>query len=66
VPAADVDFIAAVGGTATGVKHPKLRDLVPADLLHYTSIEAELCGFDAPGANEAGPRVPARARVYWL
>ena len=42
----DIDVVQTVGRSATGVKHPKLRDLVRPDLLHYADIEADLRGFD--------------------
>jgi uncharacterized protein YbjT (DUF2867 family) len=44
---ADVARVQTVGRTATGVQHPKLREIVHEDLSHYASIEAELVGFDA-------------------
>ena len=44
---ADVQRVQTIGRTATGVRHPKLRELVHADLLSYASIEGELSGFDA-------------------
>jgi uncharacterized protein YbjT (DUF2867 family) len=43
----DVHLVQTVGRSATGVKNPKLREIVHSDLLHYTEIEAELRGFDA-------------------
>jgi uncharacterized protein YbjT (DUF2867 family) len=33
--------------SATGVSHPKLREIVHADLTNYAPIESELSGFDA-------------------
>lgn len=44
--APDVQRVLAVGRTATGVRHPKLREAVQKDLLHYTN-EADFSGFDA-------------------
>jgi len=44
--AADVQRVQTVGRTATGVQHPKLRDLVQKDLFHYPH-ERDLSGFDA-------------------
>jgi uncharacterized protein YbjT (DUF2867 family) len=44
--ASDVRLVRTVGRTATGVQHPRLRDLVQKDLLHYAN-EADLSGFDA-------------------
>ena len=45
--APDVEAVAALGRTATGVAHPKLRDIVHRDLTDYTAIESQLSGFDA-------------------
>jgi uncharacterized protein YbjT (DUF2867 family) len=39
--------VQTVGRSATGVKNTKLREIVQPDLFQYTSIEAELIGFDA-------------------
>ena len=36
-----------IGRSATGVQHPKLRELVQSDLWNYSSIEDQLRGFDA-------------------
>jgi uncharacterized protein YbjT (DUF2867 family) len=43
----DIEAVQTVGRSATGVQHPKLREIVHPDLFHYSSIEAELQGFDA-------------------
>jgi putative NADH-flavin reductase len=43
----DVELVMTVGRTATGIQHPKLREVVHSDLFHYESIERELAGFDA-------------------
>jgi uncharacterized protein YbjT (DUF2867 family) len=45
--APDVESVVAVGRTATGVRHEKLRDLVHKDLLDLSPIEGELAGQDA-------------------
>jgi uncharacterized protein YbjT (DUF2867 family) len=45
--AADVERVTAIGRTATGVQHAKLRDLLVPDLMDYRNVEAELRGFDA-------------------
>jgi uncharacterized protein YbjT (DUF2867 family) len=45
--APEVDYILAVGRTATGLKNGKLRDLVHEDFLDLTAIEGDLSGFDA-------------------
>jgi uncharacterized protein YbjT (DUF2867 family) len=43
----DVESVVAIGRIAVGVRHPKLREIVHRDLLHYSSIEQELTGLDA-------------------
>jgi uncharacterized protein YbjT (DUF2867 family) len=43
----DVQIVQTVGRTPTGLKHPKLREIVRSDLLGYTEIESALRGFDA-------------------
>lgn len=45
--AADVEQVLTVGRTATGQQHPKLGELVHADLFDYRAVEARLIGFDA-------------------
>jgi uncharacterized protein YbjT (DUF2867 family) len=45
--APDVESVAAIGRTATGIAHPKLRDIVHRDLVDYRAIESQLSGFDA-------------------
>jgi uncharacterized protein YbjT (DUF2867 family) len=42
-----VERIVAVGRSASGSQHPKLRDVVVADVANLSSLEAELQGFDA-------------------
>jgi hypothetical protein len=42
-----VQLVQTVGRTATGVPHPKLREIVHTDLWNYEPIEASLSGFDA-------------------
>ena len=42
-----VKSILSVVRSSTGQKHPKLRELVPASLFDYSSVETELTGFDA-------------------
>ena len=42
-----VESVRAVGRSATGVQHPKLREMVRPDLFHYADIEPELKGIDA-------------------
>ena len=43
----DVALVQTIGRTATGQQHPKLRELVHADLFDYSAIEADLVNFDA-------------------
>jgi uncharacterized protein YbjT (DUF2867 family) len=42
-----VASVVSIGRSATGVSHPKLREIVHADLTNYAPIESELSGFDA-------------------
>jgi uncharacterized protein YbjT (DUF2867 family) len=42
-----VSRVQTIGRTATGIRNPKLRDLVHQDLWRYEAIERELSGFDA-------------------
>lgn len=55
---ADVDTVLAVGRTPTGQNHPKLREVVHADLHDFTALESVLTGYDACffclGATSAG------------
>lgn len=43
----EVTLVQTIGRTATGQKHPKLRELVHGDLFDYSAIESELTHFDA-------------------
>lgn len=43
----DVQLVQTVGRTATGVRHPKLRELVEPDLFHLDPIMDHLSSFDA-------------------
>ncbi len=45
--AADVELVQTVGRTPTGQQHPKLCELVHADLYDTTHIEDQLTDFDA-------------------
>ena len=42
-----VQLVQTVGRTATGLQHPKLREIERQDLSHYEAIEPNLAGFDA-------------------
>jgi len=56
-----IDAVVAIGRSATGLRHAKLRENLRADLFDYTQIENDLRGFDAGffclGVSSAG--VPA-------
>ena len=43
----EVQSVAAVGRSASGVQNAKLREIVHADLWNYAAIENQLTGFDA-------------------
>jgi uncharacterized protein YbjT (DUF2867 family) len=43
----DVELVQTVGRTATGVRHPKLRELVEPDMFHLDAIRDRLNDFDA-------------------
>ncbi|MDB5935808.1 MAG: Epimerase [Massilia sp.] len=45
--AADVEKVLTVGRTPTGQQHPKLQELVHAEMWDYSGIEAELSNYDA-------------------
>ncbi len=45
--AADVEQVLTVGRSATGQEHPKLREVVHANLMSYDAIEPSLTGYDA-------------------
>jgi uncharacterized protein YbjT (DUF2867 family) len=59
--APDVELVKTVGRTPTGQKHPKLRELVHAEMWHYEGIDEELADFDACffciGVSAAGARM---------
>ncbi len=42
-----VEAVLCVGRRATGEHHPKLRELVLADLFDFSAVEAQLVGWDA-------------------
>ena len=45
--APDVTLVKTIGRTPTGQRHPKLQELVHAEMWHYEGIDDELAGFDA-------------------
>ncbi len=65
----DIDLVQTVGRSAAPVQHPKLRQIVQADLFHYADIEAELRGFDACffclGVSSAGMSEPQYERLTY-
>lgn len=65
----DVAGVTAIGRSASGVRDPKLRDLVHSDLWNYSSIEKELSGFDACffclGVSSAGMKEADYERVTY-
>lgn len=67
--ATDVERVTAVGRTATGVQHAKLRDLLVADLMDYRNVEGELRGYDACyfclGVSSAGMDEAKYARITY-
>ncbi len=67
--ASDVELVQTVGRAATGQRHPKLRELVHADMFDYADIEAELSDYDACffciGITSAGMKEPAYTRFTY-
>ncbi len=45
--APDVEKVLTVGRTPTGQQHPKLQELVHAEMWDYANVETELSNFDA-------------------
>ena len=43
----DVELVQTIGRAPTGQQHPKLREVVHAEMWHYESIREELAQFDA-------------------
>ena len=64
---ARVEQVLTLGRTATAQAHPKLRELVHADLFDLTVVESRLSGFDACiyclGVTSAGMSEAAYTRV---
>ena len=65
----EVHSVVAIGRSAISTRHPKLRQIVHADLMEYASIEAELSGFDACffclGVSSAGMKESDYARITY-
>ncbi|GAA0700648.1 epimerase [Kitasatospora atroaurantiaca] len=62
-----VEGVLVLGRTPTGVRHPKLREIVQPDLTDLGGVEAELSGYDACffclGVSSAGMKEEAYRRV---
>src|SRR6202166_3006922 len=43
----DIEAVLTIGRSSTEAHHAKLREVVHADMFHYSDIEADLKGFDA-------------------
>jgi len=43
----EVGRVLSVGRRATGLRHPKLQELVVSDLLDYGAVQKQLAGYDA-------------------
>jgi uncharacterized protein YbjT (DUF2867 family) len=67
--AKDVDQVLAVVRTPTGVKHPKLRELIVADFADLTPVKDELAGYDACfyclGVSSVGTDEAAYTRISY-
>lgn len=65
----EVGRVVTVGRTATGEKHPKLEEIVHADLYDLSPIESKLAGLDACffclGVTSAGMTEEAYTRVTY-
>jgi len=65
----EVKRVVTVGRTSSGQQHPKVRDLVHADLFDLTALEPELTGLDGCffclGVSAAGMSEGAYSRVTY-
>jgi uncharacterized protein YbjT (DUF2867 family) len=65
--APEVETVLTVGRRSCGVTHPKLREVLVADLFDIGTIEEQLVGFDAciwtVGVSAVGMDEPAYARI---
>lgn len=63
----DVESVTSIGRRTSGVRNPKLRDIVHPDLWDYSAIEKELTGIDACffclGVTSAGMNEASYERV---
>lgn len=64
-----VEQVVSVGRSATGQQHPKLREIVHANLLDYSEIEKDLAGCDACffclGVSSAGMTEEQYSRITY-
>ena len=64
-----VERVVTIGRTSSGQQHPKLRDLVHADLFDLSALEPELSDFDACffclGVSAAGMTEEAYSRITY-
>jgi uncharacterized protein YbjT (DUF2867 family) len=67
--AVDVEAVLAAGRTATGVQHPKLREVIVSDLFDVAAYAKDLAGFDACffclGVSSAGMSEEAYTRLTY-
>lgn len=65
----DVESVTSIGRTPLGYTHPKLRELIHADLYNYAGLEESLRGFDACffclGTSSAGKTEAAYSRITY-
>jgi uncharacterized protein YbjT (DUF2867 family) len=65
----DVEQVLSIVRTASGKRHPKLRELVHADFYDFTAVEHELTGYEAAffclGATSAGKTEEQYSRVTY-
>jgi uncharacterized protein YbjT (DUF2867 family) len=63
----DVESVVAIGRTATGQEHPKLREIVHRDFADFSALAGEMAGVDACffclGVSAAGMTEEAYRRV---
>ncbi|MFE7069547.1 NAD-dependent epimerase/dehydratase family protein [Streptomyces sp. NPDC057620] len=66
---AAVESVLVIGRTTVGVTHPKLREIVRADLTDFGGLEGELSGYDACffclGVSSAGMKEAAYREVTY-
>jgi uncharacterized protein YbjT (DUF2867 family) len=64
-----VESALAIGRASSGVRHPKLRELIHADFYDFSGIQDQLGGYDACffclGVSSIGMKEPAYARVTY-